>query len=101
MTILHDDLYLKFSKDEIARCRAFASRYRTSALDQADQNGNYRQNQENVNKSTQRVRANHTQQPQDQKQNGYCPEHKNSFLYIPPTATCTGVYVGAVEAGIQ
>ena len=41
-----------------------------------------------MNKSTQRVRANHTQQPKDQKQNGYSPEHRRSFLLcIPPTAT--------------
>jgi hypothetical protein len=41
--------------------------YRAAALDQADQNGNYRQDKQNVNESTQRVRADHAQQPEDQE----------------------------------
>jgi hypothetical protein len=56
------------------------SDYGASALDQADQNRNHRQYEQNVNESSQRVRADHAQQPEDQEQNGYSPEHRHSFL---------------------
>jgi hypothetical protein len=56
------------------------SNYRASALDQADQNGNHCQDEQNMNKSTQRVRADHAQHPEDQQQNSYSPEHWHSFL---------------------
>jgi hypothetical protein len=43
------------------------SEHRASALDEADQNRNHSQDEQNVNKSTQGVRANHAQQPEDQQ----------------------------------
>jgi hypothetical protein len=54
----------------------------TSALDQADQNRHHSQNQQDVNKPTKRVRADHAQQPQDQQQNSYSPEHWASLLNL-------------------
>jgi hypothetical protein len=58
-----------------------------SALDQADQNRNDCQDEQNVNESTQRVRADHAQQPKNQEHNGYSPQHRHSFpgSYMPST----------------
>jgi hypothetical protein len=50
-----------------------------SALDQANQNRDYRQNQQNVDESTQGVGADHSQEPEDQQQHGDSPEHWHSF----------------------
>src|ERR1700675_3438668 len=54
------------------------SEYRASALDQADQDCNHCQNQQHMNEPTQRVRADHTQQPENQKQHRNRPEHSHS-----------------------
>ena len=52
------------SKRPVPACfraeRSLNSEYWASALDQADQNCDHCQNQENMNESTQRVRADHT-----------------------------------------
>jgi hypothetical protein len=53
--------------------------YRASALDQADQNRNDSQDEQNVNESTQRVRADHAQEPKNQEHDGYSPQHRHSF----------------------
>jgi hypothetical protein len=50
------------------------------ALDQTDQNRNHSEDEQDVNESAQRVRADHAQQPENQEQNGYSPEHWNSFV---------------------
>ncbi len=54
----------------------------TSTLDQADQNRNHGQDQQNVNESTKCVRADHAQQPEDQQQNSYSPEHWHSLQNV-------------------
>ena len=46
-----------------------------AALDHTNQDHYDRQNQQDVYESTQRVRADHSQSPQDQKQNGNRPKH--------------------------
>jgi hypothetical protein len=73
------DFVVEILPKQMAHCRIPDSQYRASALNQPNQNCNYCQNQENVNKSPQRIRADHTQQPKNQKQNGYSPEHRGSF----------------------
>jgi hypothetical protein len=62
-----------------ARLPSFGLNNRASALDQADQNRNDCQDKQNVNESTQRVRADHAQQPQNQEHDGYNPQHRHSF----------------------
>ena len=46
-----------------------------AALDHTNQDHHDRQNQQDVYESTQRVRADHSQSPQDQQQNGNRPKH--------------------------
>jgi hypothetical protein len=71
-------------------------------LDQADQYSNDGQDQQDVNEPTQRVRANHAQQPEDQKQNGYSPKHWHSFRASGMRANnCCEVYADEVGAGIE
>jgi hypothetical protein len=45
--------------------RRFGSEYWASALDEANQDRDHGQDEQNVNESTQGVRADHTQQPED------------------------------------
>jgi hypothetical protein len=52
---------------------------RVAPLDQADQDRDHCQEQQNVNESTQCVRADHAKQPENHQQNGYSPEHRHSF----------------------
>jgi hypothetical protein len=58
----------------------YSSKRRASTLNEADQNCNHSQDEQNVNESTQCVRADHAQHPEDQQQNSYSPEHWHSFL---------------------
>jgi hypothetical protein len=55
--------------------------HRISALNDPDQHGDNRKYQEDVNESAQRVRTDHTQQPQNQQNYSYGPEHL-SFLVL-------------------
>src|SRR5712692_5782273 len=63
-----------------ASCGLQASEHRATTLNEADQNRNHSQDEQNVDESTQGVRADHAQQPQDQQQDRYSPEHWLSFL---------------------
>ena len=49
--------------------------YRISTLDYANQNGNDRQHQQDVNEPSQRVRTDHSEQPQNQQDHSDGPEH--------------------------
>lgn len=49
-----------------------------ASLYDSDQNRNYGENQQDVDKSAQGVRADHSEQPQNQQQNCNCPEHLKS-----------------------
>jgi hypothetical protein len=78
---------------DIASCRAVKSDYWASALDQADQNCDHRQDEQEMNKSTQCVRTDHAQQPENQQQNGYSPEHRHSLVDVCVSITnSTKVY---------
>jgi hypothetical protein len=58
-----------------AVAQAVLLQHRTSALDQADQNCDYRQYEQDVYETPERIRANHAQKPKNQEQNSDCPEH--------------------------
>jgi hypothetical protein len=58
---------------------ALDSEHWASALDDADQDRNHCHDEQNVNETTQGIRTDHAQQPEDQKQDGYSPEHWHSF----------------------
>src|SRR5271168_4887141 len=51
----------------------------SAALDQANQNRDYRQDQQNMNESTEGVGTNHSQEPEDQQQHCDSPEHWRPF----------------------
>jgi hypothetical protein len=72
-----------------------------SALDQADQHSNHRQDEQDVNKASQRVRTDHAQQPEDQEQNSYRPEHRHSFPEAVCQVTTALEYEGLAPGDIQ
>jgi hypothetical protein len=54
--------------------------HRAAPLDDADENGDHRQDQKDVDETSQRVGADHPEQPQYQQQNSNRPKHCCSFF---------------------
>jgi hypothetical protein len=63
------------------------SNHRTSALNHADQDNDDGDDEQDVNEPSQRVGADHSQQPKDQKQYCNCPKHRSG----PPNRRVTAV----------
>jgi hypothetical protein len=86
----------------VARLAIGNSEYWASTLDQADQDCDHCQNQQNMNKSTQRVRADHAQQPENQEHTAIVQSIRIPFteaVYV--RINWLGVYEYWSVAGIQ
>ena len=53
---------------------------RSTSLNNVDQDDRERDDQENVNEATERIRRDDSKQPENQQNYKYCPEHFNPFL---------------------
>src|SRR6266566_9130408 len=57
---------------------------RSAALDQIDNQHHNRNDEQDVNESAQRIRANQSKQPEHKQNHEYCPEHKIPFGCVLP-----------------
>jgi hypothetical protein len=70
----------------------WASSQRSPALDQIDNQHHDRNDEQDVNESTQRVGADQSKQPEHQQDHEYCPQHNIPFGWV----TCSFVGWGSV-----
>jgi hypothetical protein len=69
----------------------WASSQRSPALDQIDNQHHDRNDEQDVNESTQRVGADQSKQPEHQQDHEYCPQHNIPFGSV----TCSFVRCGS------
>src|SRR5260370_13053391 len=87
---VHVNTPLFAAKNYVARRSCLPTRLlnRPSPLNHSDQHNDDRQYQQNVNKSTERVRAHHSQEPQNHQDYRDCPKQIHfsllfSFFFAP------------------